>query len=141
MTDDIHALLRVTALLRERALESYRRDRAEEASLQAEQGRIDSLRQEAFADSGSLDPRRMIGADTLWQGWLATRRGEINQGIAMARAKQAHSLLSARQAFSRDEAAREVARREEAARLRARLTAEELRLEALSRLVRFGEDD
>lgn len=130
-------LLRVTLLLRERALERYRLDLAEEMRLQAEQGRIDGLRQAAFAAADSLDARRFLGADTLWQGWLAQRRGEINRGIAMARARQAHSIAAARLAFARDEAAKEVARREAAERRSARLAEEDIRLDALSRLAAY----
>ncbi|MBN9886117.1 hypothetical protein [Salipiger abyssi] len=134
MTQNMDELLRVTALLRERALESYRRDLAEESRLQAEQARIDGLRQATFAEADSLDARRLLGADTLWQGWLAQRRGEINQGIAMARARQAHSAAAARLAFARDEAAKEVARHEAAERRSALLAEEDSRLDALSRL-------
>ncbi|MCR8549513.1 hypothetical protein M4578_16910 [Salipiger sp. P9] len=137
MTDDIGALLRVTALLRERALESYRRDLMEELRLQDEQRRIDAMRHGAFADRESLDARRLIGADTLWQGWLARRRGEINRDIALSRARQAHSIAHARRAFARDEAAREVAQREALARRQARLAEEEARLEDLSRLAGY----
>lgn len=140
MSDDIDALMKVTALLRERALEQYRRDLAEEVRLQAEKDRIDALRMQVFSADQALDARRLTGADTLWQGWLAGRRGQLNQEIAMARARQAHSINAARAAFSRDEAAKDMAHREAVARGRARLAAEEVSLEALSRLsARFAE--
>lgn len=134
MTDEIDGLLRVTALLRERALEQYRRDLDEEARLQAEKDRIDALRMQVFTAEQDLSARRLTGADTLWQGWLAGRRGQLNQEIAMARARQAHSMNAAQAAFSRDEAAKGLAHRKAVARARARLAADEASLEALSRL-------
>jgi len=79
MTDEIDGLLRVTTLLRERALEQYRRDLDEEARLQAEKDRIDALRMQVFTAEQDLSARRLTGADTLWQGWLAGRRGQLNQ--------------------------------------------------------------
>ena len=67
MTDEIDGLLRVTTLLRERALEQYRRDLDEEARLQAEKDRIDALRMQVFTAEQDLSARRLTGADTLWQ--------------------------------------------------------------------------
>lgn len=140
MSSDIDELLRVTALLRERALETYRRDLNEERLHQGELDRIDGLRKQAFDERESVDTRRMLGMDTLWQGWLSKRRGEINRAIALSRAKQAHSIASARLAFSRDAAANEVAGKERQARKVAKFAHEEMRLEELSRMVTFDRD-
>lgn len=134
MSEDLKALLNVTSLMRERALEGYRRDRAEETGLAAELGRIDAMRQAAHAQTDSLDTRRLMGADTLWQGWLARRRGEINREIALSRAKQAHSLVAARKAFSRDEAARSLVEQSRTDLAEARYKREERTLEDLSHL-------
>ncbi len=138
MSSDIDELLKVTALMRERALESYRRDVAEEARHQGELDRIDGLRQQSFDDRESVDTRRLLGADTLWQGWLSKRRGEINRAIAMSRAKQAHSMATARLAFSRDEAAKNVSQQEKQARRTKKAAHEETQLEELSRLMIFN---
>lgn len=139
MNSEIDNLLQVTALLRERALESYRRDLNEERMHQGELDRIDGLRQQSFDNDDSLDTRRMLGVDTLWQGWLSRRRGEINRAIALSRAKQAHSMAAARLAFSRDEAAKSVASDEKKKRKSAKLAQEELRLEELSRMLNFSD--
>lgn len=140
MSSEIDDLLRVTALLRERALESYRRDLSEEMRHQGELDRIDGLRQQAFDDRESVDPRRLLGADTLWQGWLSKRRGEINRAIALSRAKQAHSMASARLAFSRDEAAKDVSNQEKLKRRTERMAREETQLEELSRMLNFDRE-
>ncbi|KAA8609833.1 hypothetical protein AL036_01730 [Salipiger aestuarii] len=137
MSSEIDDLLRVTALLRERALESYRRDLSEEMRHQGELDRIDGLRQQSFSDHDSVDPRRMLGADTLWQGWLSKRRGEINRAIAMSRAKQAHSMAAACLAFSRDEAAKDVSRQQIAKRRTELMAREESQLEELSQMLKF----
>lgn len=136
MKDDLEDLLKVTRILRERALEAYRKDLSEEAQLKTERDQIDAMRDAARQGFAEIDARQMLGADMQWQGWLVRRRSEINHGMAMARAKQAHSGAAARLAFSRDEAAKDVAKKAEDKARAARVSAEESSLERLAALMR-----
>lgn len=134
-------LLKVTAILRDRALESYRRDLAEETRLKEELEQIHALRRAAHGSEETIDARRLIGADTLWQGWLTRRQAEINRNMAMARAKQAHSVAAARTAFARDKAANSVARSAENAARQRRDAREEAEIEHLARLRRLRSEE
>ena len=124
----------LTRLLQDRAFEQHRRDRDEERRLLDELARIDALRQAAFAETESLADRRLIGADTLWQGWLSRRRGELNRDLARCRVQQEHSLARARLALARAEAPKRVHEQEAAILRHKRLHQEEIRLDALWRL-------
>ncbi|SDI78249.1 hypothetical protein [Salipiger marinus] len=115
-TSDLGELRHITSLLRARALEDVRRERLEEDRLRAEQGEIDRMREAARSAAQAVSLQRLIGADTLWQGWLTSRRMEINRQMAMVRARQAHHLAVARLAFSRDEAVASLQSRERQAR-------------------------
>ncbi|EPX82624.1 hypothetical protein [Salipiger mucosus] len=134
MTEDPALLLQITELLRDRAVDKYRRDLAEEAGLRGERDEIDRLRAAARLSSGGVDARQLTGSDTLWQGWLLQRRGDLNTGMAMARAKQAHSIQRARDAFAKDAATRSLQDRAQAKRRAERLAREERMLEDLARL-------
>ncbi|MBR9890057.1 hypothetical protein GYB14_00060 [bacterium] len=124
----------LTRLLQDRAFEQHRRDRDEERRLLDELARIDALRQAAFDETESLADRRLIGADTLWQGWLSRRRGELNRDLARCRVQQEHSLARARLALARAEATKRVHEQEAAILRHKRLHQEEIRLDALWRL-------
>ncbi|WP_323767734.1 hypothetical protein [Antarctobacter sp.] len=124
-------LTEATELLLERDLEAHRRNLAESSRLAVELAQIDGLRQAAQSDHGSINARQLLGADTLWQGWLATRRAEILRHSAMARAQEADSQARARTAFSRVEAARNLAREEVESRRKRQFKAEADAIDAL----------
>lgn len=105
-------LTQATELMLERDIEAHRRNLAESSRLAGELAQIDGMRQAAQSDPGAISARQILGADTLWQGWLATRRAEILRHSALARAHEADSLARAKTAFSRAEAARRLAREE-----------------------------
>lgn len=127
-------LLRVSALLRERALAAYRQDLEAERRLLAERDRIDALRRAASAGDIGMGAHRRLGMQALWQGELLHRRVAIQMGLAEARARQGYSASTARAAFSRDEAAQWIVERDRAARTARRLAAEERALEELAAL-------
>ncbi|WP_417205871.1 hypothetical protein [Antarctobacter sp.] len=132
-------LTEATELLLERDLEAHRRNLAESSRLAGELAQIDGMRQAAQADHGSINARQMLGADTLWQGWLATRRAEILRHSAMARAQEADSQARAKTAFSRVEAARKLALEEVESRRKRRFKAEADAIDALG-ILRAGRD-
>ncbi len=121
MTDRLHDLVPVTQLLMERALDNHRKNIAESQRVAAEIDEIDALRQRAQGQMQDMGPQRMIGADTLWQGWLMQRR-----------ARELDSFGRARLAFARAEATRSLDEKRLAELRARRLFREEERLEALS---------
>ena len=127
-------LAQLTRLLQDRAFEQHRRVRDEERRLLDELARIDALRQTAFAETESLAHRRLLGADTLWQGWLSRRRGELNQELARCRVPQENSLADARLALARTEATERLRQQERDTLRNKRLQREEIGLDALWRM-------
>ena len=122
MKKDFGALLQVAGIRKDRALQSHRRNLAEEARLQSELDEIDKLRKSAQADMSNLMERRVLGADTLWQGWLLQRRARVLEQMALARARQAQSYLRAKECFARDAAIADL-EQDELRRIRARADA------------------
>ncbi|MBE9635913.1 hypothetical protein [Salipiger mangrovisoli] len=127
-------LLRVSALLRDRALAAYRRDLDAETSLRAERDRIDALRMAALDEGPAMGAHQLLGMAALWQGELLRRRAVVQLGLAEARARQGYSSRAARAAFSRDMAARQIVDRSRDDRVARQLAAEERALEALAAL-------
>ncbi len=123
-----------TDLLLERELEKHRRNLAETARLEAELAQIDGMRRAAQADAGAIGARQMLGADSLWQGWLVNKRAEVLRRSAIARAQESDSLARARKAFSRVEAAETLAREEIAEKRKNRHRAEADEIDALGML-------
>lgn len=132
MTDRLHDLVPVTQLLMERALDNHRKNIAESQRVAAEIDEIDALRQRAQGQMQDMGPQRMIGADTLWQGWLMQRRARLMQESALCRARELDSFGRARLAFARAEATRSLDEKRLAELRARRLFHEEERLEALS---------
>ncbi|MFY0620357.1 MAG: hypothetical protein JXQ89_01540 [Pelagimonas sp.] len=132
MKTEYDELITVTEMLRERALEKHRVNLAASHALAQELGEIDHMREEAQKDIMDISARRMVGADTAWQGWLLQRRAEVLQRTAMARAKEAQSLTDARKAYSRAEAALELQKEIQEKVKRKRLETQADTLDALS---------
>ncbi len=137
MTDDLADLIKLTALLRERALDAHRRNLAEAKQFEDELARIDDLRRTVQADTESLGTRRMSGSDTLWQGWLSGRRADILQHSALARARLNDSFDRARAAHARLGAAQAIATDAEKARRTKRIARQEEDLAQLGILKAF----
>lgn len=108
MTSGIDDLVQVTDSLREQALEAHRRNVAKSQNIAQEIKEIDALRVAAQQDGDGLEARRLVGADTLWQGWLMRRRADLMRDAAMARAHESESLGKARTAFARAEASKSI---------------------------------
>ncbi|SDH32437.1 hypothetical protein [Alloyangia pacifica] len=134
-------LLRIAALLRERALSLYRRDLEAERALRAGRDAIDGLRRDALVDGLRLGAHQMLGMGMLWQGELQRRRTALQLGIAEARARQGYSGALARDAFSREEAARRIVESVRKARADRRLAADERGLENLAALRMWRADE
>jgi hypothetical protein len=129
-------LAQVTRIHLEMTLEKHRRSRAESDRLDAERGQIDALRHAAQQDGGAVTARQILGADTLWQGWLARRRAEIQRQSALARALEEETRQQARLAFSRNAAAQRLIEEDRVARQRRIDQAEADGIDALGQLRR-----
>ncbi|MCT4556782.1 MAG: hypothetical protein N4A61_01870 [Pelagimonas sp.] len=117
-------LIDVTNIYKEKALEVHRKSLAVTRGLTNELNQIDHLRKAAQQDSETIGARQILGADGLWQGWLLRKRADLLQQMAMAKAREAHSLQTARTAFARAGAAQEL-QDEETAKKRQRRTQRE----------------
>lgn len=126
----------VTKILLERELDRHRQSLEQSRRIAGELAQMDTLRAAALADTGAITARQMLGADTLWQGWMARKRAEILRRSAMARVQEAETLGRARVAFSRSQAATSLMQRDREERLRKRLMAEADRIDELGQLRR-----
>lgn len=108
MISEMEELMKVTETLKERALETHRRNLEESRVIAQKIDQIDTLRTQAQQDDQGLVARRSIGADTLWLSWLMRRRAELLQESARARAKETDSLDVARTAFARARASQDI---------------------------------
>lgn len=128
MTSDLDDLVAVTDILHQRALDDFRRNSRNVEAIDAELSEIQRLRTEAQADQTSLEARRLLGSDTVWQGWLAGQTTDLQQKKAMARALQLDSLIRAQKTFARTDAASALvqADRKEARSLRQKNEADRL---------------
>lgn len=124
-------LTEATDLMLQQELDRHRRNLAETARLETELAQVDGMRRAAQADMATIGARQMLGADSLWQGWLVNKRAEILRQSAIARAQEADSLARARTAFSRVEAAQSLAQQEIMEKRKRRLKAEAEAIDAL----------
>ncbi|MBS0123653.1 hypothetical protein [Thetidibacter halocola] len=132
MTDPLKAVVTVSDLLNERAMEQFRDRTAETQRVQAELDELDRLRATMQADTQSLGARRLAGADTMWQGWMARRRMTLQQEMAIARARQMESFSRAQTSHARLGAASDLLRQQQEARREARARKEADTLDWLS---------
>jgi len=99
-------LANVTKIMLEQDLARHRVNVEESRRVAGELAQIDAMRAAAQADVGAIGARQLLGADTLWQGWMVQKRAEIQRRAAMARARELDTLSRAKRAFSRAEATR-----------------------------------
>lgn len=116
-------LSQVTQILLEQELDKHRKSVEQSRQIAGELAQIDAMRAAAQADSGAITARQLLGADTLWAGWLVRKRAEILRRSASARAQEMQTLAQARQAFARRQAAEQLVQDELAEKKRKRAMA------------------
>lgn len=126
----------VTRILLEREMDQHRQSLEQSRRIAAELAQIDGMREAAQADVGAITARQLLGADTLWQGWMARKRAEIQRRAALARAQEGETLSRARLAFSRTQAAEALVKKARDESLRKRALSEADRIDALGQLRR-----
>lgn len=129
-------LANVTRILLEQDLDRHRQSLENSRRIAGELAQIDAMRAAAQADAGAITARQMLGADTLWQGWLVRKRAEIQRRAAMARAQELDTMARARVALSRQQAADSLVAQDKAERMRKRLQAEADRMDEMGQLRR-----
>ena len=107
MRDDHDALCDVSDALYQREVARLRALRDEEARLRAALAKLDAQASAARELSDeALRGVREIGADIVWQGWLARHRATLQSELAQVLARKEHAMPAQRRAFGRAEAAR-----------------------------------
>jgi hypothetical protein len=132
MATDFEDLQQITALLEERALARHRTILDQETALRQELAEIESLRHKSLRQDDHAHARRMLGADGLWQGWLAERRMRLNQDLAMLQVRKGESQTAAQMAFARNQVTADLSRQDRDTARRKRQARSERRLEELS---------
>ena len=105
--DDHTALCEASDALYQREVARLRALRDEEARLRMELSRLDAQARDArrLPDS-ALRGVREIGADLVWQAWLARHRATLQSTLAHVLARKEHAMPALQRAFGRAEAAR-----------------------------------
>lgn len=116
--DPLDALREVTEL---RYLAEFRKISAiveEENRLRRALARLDAQEAAARQSLAQAGPIHLVGADLLWQGWLARNRRDLGTELARVLARKSVLLDRVRRAFGQREAIRQL-EREAARRARA----------------------
>ena len=100
-------------------MERHRAILEQERALRRELDEIENLRHQTLRADADAHARQILGADGLWQGWLAQRRMALNQELAMVQVRKFDSHANAKTAFARHQVTADLA--QEAARERYRL--------------------
>ncbi len=129
MATDFEDLQKITAILEEQALARHRTILERETGLRQELAEIETLRHQSLRQDDHAHARRMLGADGLWQGWLAERRMRLNQDLAMLQVRKAESLNTAQTAFARAQVTADLSREELLKARQTRMSLAERRLE------------
>ncbi|GAA4221868.1 hypothetical protein J4E08_04505 [Sagittula sp. NFXS13] len=134
-------LASITRIMLEKDLDQHRKSLDQSRQIAGELAQIDAMRAAAQADAGAISARQMLGADTLWQGWLLRKRADIQRRAAQARAQEMQTLAVARVAFSRTQAAENLVEQARTENLRKRQLAEADTIDALGQLRRMVDSD
>jgi len=110
MTAPLADLAGLTAALRASQEARLRALTQEEAELRSRIAALDDSRRAAASlPASDLSALRGLGADLLWQAWLARARQDLQMRLARVLARRALALRDLRQAHGRAEAARALA--------------------------------
>ena len=107
MTDTLAPLVAVTETAYARQQQAFAALLAEEARLRAEIVRLDGMRHAAASDSGTA-PMQAIGADVLWQGWIARAKTALNLELARTLARKEPHQAAVRRAYGKVLVARQL---------------------------------
>jgi len=104
---DHDALCDVSDALYQREVARFRALRDEETRLRTALAQLDAqARAVRHLSDEALRGVREIGADIVWQGWLAQHRAALQSELAQVLARKEQAMPAQRRAFGRAEAAR-----------------------------------
>lgn len=113
---DLISLKQITRMQYDRQSQAFHKVVAEEAAIRAELARIEVLDVEARAAADST--HRALGADVLWQGWVARSKTALNMRLARTLAIKDRHRLSLSRAYGRVTVIDELIKKERAERKR-----------------------
>ena len=106
---------------------AYQRDLAElapilerEKQLRTQLSSLEEKAKQGRQTESALELMRPMGADILWERWLARHRRDINSQLAQVLAEKERRVSSLRKSFGRSRVTTEVAKQEEAKKTRQR---------------------
>ena len=98
---ELKALEAITRAKYDQQQQSFQRILGEENRLRAELARLDEMLKTAEAEGGAEGGMRAIGADILWQSWVARSKTALNLQLAQVLAIKEQQLQQVRQAFGK----------------------------------------
>ena len=99
--DDLSALLEVSDLLYARQRQALVAILQEEAVLRRELVRLSEMGGADHEDTAELSGMKVIGADLLWNGWLARAKTDANIRLAQVLARKDFEQNRVRKAFGK----------------------------------------
>ncbi|WP_146584573.1 hypothetical protein [Puniceibacterium confluentis] len=129
MASEFEDLQPIAALMEERALARHRDMLVQEDALRRELDEIENLRHRSLRQDDQAHARRMLGADGVWQNWLAQRRLRLTQELAVLQVRKAETLAAAQTAFARHQVTADLAADDREVQRRRNFTLAERRLE------------
>ncbi len=97
----LEKLLTVSQARYDHQQQAFARIVAEEKRLRGELARLTEMGRANAQDSDGLRPMQAIGADLLWQGWLARAQTTLNMQLARVLAVKEFEQRKVRQAFGK----------------------------------------
>ena len=99
--NDLTVLLTITQAKYDQQQLSFQKLVAEENRLREELSRLDRAAREAHAEPEGTNEMRAIGADIIWQGWVARSKTQLNLKLAKVLALKLHHLEQVKRAYGK----------------------------------------
>ena len=105
---DLNALLEVSEVHYNRQREALSRLLQQEAGLRLELARLAEMGSANVQGDGAVTGIQVIGADLLWNGWLARAKTQTNIHLAQVLAQKQYEQAKVRKAFGKVTALRQI---------------------------------
>ncbi|MEM9550336.1 MAG: hypothetical protein AAGA05_04120 [Pseudomonadota bacterium] len=99
--EELQALRDLTELAYQRDLAHLKPLLDREADLRRQLTRLDHQAQDARQNDAAMEVMRPMGADILWEKWLARTRRDLNTQLAALMAQKEHKMAGLRKSFGR----------------------------------------
>ena len=98
---ELEALLAITQVKYDQQQQSFQKLVSEENRLRTELMRLDGTARQAQNGHEGEAEMRAIGADIIWQGWVARTKTELNLKLAQVLALKLHHLAQVKNAYGK----------------------------------------